>query len=112
MRLYLVTDRPTARALQEARPLNWVASHILDDLREGTVKVPALVFYDFRWLADVATEFPDAGYDQCEEMAVEIPPEAAAPYERPCHEGGNSTWRLPQTLVSRYLVVGHAWRER
>lgn len=101
MRLYLVTDRRIAKALVENVPLNWTHSLILDDVEDGTVHVPSLVFYDFSWLGEFDEESESDNRDEWVELVVDFPDEIVKPHERVCSEGGNSIWYLPKALVRR-----------
>ena len=105
MRLYLVTDRRIATALIDNLPLNWTHSLVLDDIEDGTVCVPSLVFYDFPWLRELIAESEEPhGWDKWVELAVDFPDEVVKPQEVPCSEGGNSTWYLPQALVRQFIA--------
>jgi len=104
MRLYLVTDRTIARALLENLPLKWTHSLILDDVEDGTVRVSALVFYDFSWLGDLVEESGSDNRDEIVELVVDFPDEVVKPHEIACSEGGNSIWYLPQALVRRFIA--------
>jgi hypothetical protein len=104
MRLYLVTTRATAQALQEKRPLNYADSLILDDITDGVLRVPHVYFYNFSWIG----EFIEAGdwqdWKHIEEVVIDFPDEVVDRYELPCPEGGNSKWRLPLSIVTQYIL--------
>jgi len=104
MHLYLVTNRRTATALLEDSPLNWTESLMLDDIEDGTVRVPELVFYDFSWLRDLMNESESDRWDQWLELTIDFPAEVLKPYEAICPEGGNSTWHVPQALVRGFIT--------